>query len=439
VPAAVCPLPGDAPSLEGMLREPILAVPCPSPGIGQGMGLAICPSRQLLVTSDFEADRLLKFSFHGGAPALTGEPQEVTFPPGDRCFEFSMDAIPSGALAFTSHLDPPLLLVTDAGKGVVHKVDVVSGLAPVHRGFLGGGAAGAIPGARGVAVSADGTLIAVSAFKDYGVGDHNIRVFHARTEAVVRVIGARGPGDGQLNAPFGLRFSADPGQRDPVLVVADRENNRVTAFQAHAPFAFSHHVCTSDKLRKPMDVEQAGGQGRGWLITCASGVVHTTVPLVLTPEQARAEAIRNTMRTQARRWEAEEARRQWHCWQAEYVPKLASGEAECGRLRASFSAMAADSEWQRQRLQPSVSELEGKLEEALDGNVHAVRHALVLFIQSQVRRRRAVKRESAASAGPPAPVPMPAPLAPGGPGQSVLWVDVARAPAPGPGEPRAPP
>ena len=155
----------------------------------------------------------------------------------------------------------PLLLVTDHGHDAVHIVDV---LHRTHKGYLA--APGSIAGPRGMATCSTATppLVAISAWKEYGRGDHVIRVY-AESGAgwiTTRVIGGGfkypGAADGQLKWPRGLRFSAD----GSAVCVADRGNERVSLFRV-ADGAFVCHFATG--LRGPYDVEAIGS---GWAVAC---------------------------------------------------------------------------------------------------------------------------------------------------------------------------
>ena len=79
---------------------------------------------------------------------------------------------------------------------------------------------------------------------------------------VVRVVagGFRGPGsaDGQLNKPYGLRFTGDGAG----LAVADKGNGRVSLFRVEDG-SFVRQVAT--EVSYPIDVEECEG---GWLVVC---------------------------------------------------------------------------------------------------------------------------------------------------------------------------
>jgi hypothetical protein len=175
----------------------------------------------------------------------------------------------SGYLAFTppatttsgssSSSARPLLLVTDAGHDAVHVVDVVGGS---HAGYLA--SPGSIAGPRGVAASGASPLVAVSAWKESGSGDHVVVVYRGSGAVweAVRVIGGGfgGPGsrDGQLRVPYGLRFSGD----GSAICVADWGNHRASVFRV-GDGGFVRHMATG--LYGSHDVEEVEG---GWLVAC---------------------------------------------------------------------------------------------------------------------------------------------------------------------------
>jgi hypothetical protein len=172
-------------------------------------------------------------------------------------FFWSGDGV-SGWMAFTGPATSRLLLLTDAGHDAVHVIDVAG---RVHAGYVA--APGTIAGPRGVA--ARGSLVAVSAWKDEYSGEHVVRVFEGSGAlwTAVRVVagGFGGPGsaDGQLNNPYGLRFTGD----GTGLAVADWYNARVSVFRVEDG-SFVRHVATG--LRGPWDVEECEG---GWLVAWA--------------------------------------------------------------------------------------------------------------------------------------------------------------------------
>jgi hypothetical protein len=157
----------------------------------------------------------------------------------------------------------PLLLVTDAGHDAVHLVDVVG---RAHAGYVA--SPGSIAGPRGVAASGASPLVAVSAWKKGGSGDHVVVVYQGTGGGaweVARVIGGGfgGPGsrDGQLHKPVGLRFSGDGSG----ICVADFHNNRASMFRV-SDGGFVEHFVTGLTEGGPIDVEEAGD---GWLVACS--------------------------------------------------------------------------------------------------------------------------------------------------------------------------
>jgi hypothetical protein len=285
--------------LEELVPLPALKTKC-----GSGYGLAACPALSLLVTSHLRENSLSVWGMPGGASGVGGAfggpgtcagagasagggvgggPRPSGLRPSGLpllCtlggagsaapmqFKF-WDGDSSGLLAFTpptattasgsSSSARPLLLVTDAGHEAVHLVDVVG---RSHAGYLA--SPGSIAGARGVAASGASPLVAVSAWKNNGSGDHVV-VVYAGSGAVweaVRVIGGGfgdpGPGDGQLWMPYGLRFSGDWSG----ICVADYWNSRASVFRV-GDGVFVRHMATG--LDGPYDVEEVEG---GWLVAC---------------------------------------------------------------------------------------------------------------------------------------------------------------------------
>jgi len=106
--------------------------------------------------------------------------------------------------------------------------------------------------------------VAISAWKDIFSGDHVVVVYRGSGAVweVVRVIGggfgAPGPRDGQLQMPYGLRFSWD----GSMLCVADYFNSRASVFRV-GDGEFELHLDMG--LYGPYDVEEVEG---GWLIAC---------------------------------------------------------------------------------------------------------------------------------------------------------------------------
>ncbi len=176
------------------------------------------------------------------------------------------NGVESGYLAFTPPTTAatgssarPLLLVTDAGHDAVHLVDVVG---QTHAGYLA--PPGSIAGPRGVAASGALPLVAVSAWKKSDSGDHVVVVYRGSGSVweAVRVIGGGfgcpGRRDGQLERPYGLRFSGDRSG----ICVADYD--RASMFRV-GDGGFVRHIATG--LDGPSDVEEVEG---GWLVACAA-------------------------------------------------------------------------------------------------------------------------------------------------------------------------
>jgi hypothetical protein len=158
----------------------------------------------------------------------------------------------SGFLAFSGASSPRLLLLTDAGHGAVHAIDVS---VQAHVGYVA--APGTLSGPRGVA--ARGSLVAVSTWETA----HVVRVFEGSgaTWAAVREVaggfGAPGSADGQLHCPYGLRFTND----GTALAVADADNHRVSVFRVEDGSFVRHDTAPNG----PVDVENCED---GWLVSC---------------------------------------------------------------------------------------------------------------------------------------------------------------------------
>jgi hypothetical protein len=255
--------------LETLVPLPALKTTC-----GAGVGLAVCPTLGLVVTSNFNDNTLRVFALPscnmlvdsragigGGAGAGAGLALVCTlggaFSPSPMQFLFHDAHGPSGWMAFTGTATSRLLLLTDAGHNTVHVIDVAG---QGHVGYVA--APGTIAGPRGVA--ARGSLVAVSAWKEWDSGDHVVRVFEgsgASWTAVRELAGGFGGpsgADGQLNGPLGLRFTVE----GTGLVVADMGNCRVSMFRVEDG-SFARHVATG--LNNPLDVEECEGGG---LVAC---------------------------------------------------------------------------------------------------------------------------------------------------------------------------
>lgn len=296
-------MPQNAPRFE--LRSPKWAAACTS-ACGRGVGLAVCPSLSLVVTSNFDDNTLGLFhlphpatstQFHGlgtvGGPG-TG-PLQFSFTQaaglsGFMCFApaavsggcSTPSATAGGAAGVcASAVGMYTLLVTEAGNDRVQELAVVrGGLAAVmdvttqvevtHVGWLY--PPGAVLGPRGVAASQD--LIAVSAFATGGEGLHAIHLFHSASRAPVRVVGdGCGDGGGQLKSPHGVRLSTN----GRTVVVADMANGRVAEFDVHTG-AWIGDVTRS--VRGMTDVEECAG---GWLVVCSSSNLVAQVLEVVGP------------------------------------------------------------------------------------------------------------------------------------------------------------
>jgi hypothetical protein len=160
------------------------------------------------------------------------------------------DGCSSGWMAFTGPTTSRLLILTDAGHGAVHVIDVAG---RVHVGYVA--SPGTIAGPRGVA--ARGSLVAVSAWKNADSCEHAVRLFEGGGAmwTAVRVVGGGfgdpGSADGQLDVPYGLRFTGD----GTGLAVADFGNEEDGSFVRHVTMW----------LDRPYDVEECEG---GWLVAC---------------------------------------------------------------------------------------------------------------------------------------------------------------------------
>ena len=229
--------------------EDLLPVPQWTTACGAGFGLAASLPLGVLVTSDVRHNTLSVWSLPGNSTDGNGLDLVYTLgghgSPEPMRFLFANEEGYSGFLAFASRL----LLVTDCGHDTVHMVDVAS---RAHVGYLA--APGSITGPRGVA--ANGTLVAVSAWKTEGSEDHMVHIYRSVGTAWthVRAIGAGGTyfgseAAGWLTCPYGVRFSAD----GSAICVADAWNDRVSLFRVSDGW-FIRHIATG--LNCPYDVEE---------------------------------------------------------------------------------------------------------------------------------------------------------------------------------------
>ena len=290
--------------------DPLVPMPALSTLCGYGLGMAVCPHlRRLLATSSTLDNMLTFFSLPeagvlngctlsgGGAGRPAGAPVVVpsaralgrltrwctlggASSPTHMHFKFS-DGYPSGGMAFTGPATCRHLLVTDAGDwhDAVHVIDVME---RARVGYVA--APGTIAGPRGIA--ARGALVAVSAWKSWGSGDHVVQLFEGSgvTWSPLRVLagGFRRPGraDGQLNRPFGLRFTGD----GTGVAVVDVGNDRVSLFHV-ADGCFERHVTAGLRgLKDILEVEDPEGGGaqpeRAWLVACGPPASSTGIEIV---------------------------------------------------------------------------------------------------------------------------------------------------------------
>lgn len=236
---------------------------------GWGIGVVACPSLGILATSHVEANEIRIWTLPSleGALAATA-PRRFELLVVGRGFVFWCDSRRdySGSLAFTGaggqgSYPRPLLLATDLGHDTVHVLDVLNLGGRVQVGYVD--RLEGMPGPRGIA--AHDALCAVSCWDQLGAGDHCIRVYQGAGPdwQLVRTIGAAsGYGPGQLDMPWGLRFSCD----GRTLVVAEARNNRLSKFRVGDGSFVGHYGEVRDRLWNPLGIEQWEG---GWLVTSA--------------------------------------------------------------------------------------------------------------------------------------------------------------------------
>jgi hypothetical protein len=239
---------------------------------GPGRGLAVCPSLDLLATSDTSDRTVSVYEFpvskgRGAAPKSGGLRLLYMFKVTEGPEFCAYGTL--GCLAFTPPGDEtraarPLLLVIDSRQQAVHVVDVID---RVHVGYVA--APGTVDGPQGVAVSLDGSLVAVSTCPTgtfqgsgaIGVKDDAILLYRncggtaAAAWEKVRVI------RGGLNQPLGLRFTRD----GTAICVANLRYSCASLFRV-ADGVLVRHVAFVPR-RGLRDLEEVEG---GWLLACPS-------------------------------------------------------------------------------------------------------------------------------------------------------------------------
>lgn len=217
----------------------------------RGYGMAVCPMQGVLVTSN--DNYLTVFALpQGGTSGVT-----MKYALG--YFKFHDAHGPSGWMVFHGDRLSRRLIFTDAGQHAVHVMDVSTN---THCGYVA--APGTLRCPRGVA--AHGSLVAVSCWTSYSVGDGSVHLFEGSDVAwaPLRVL-ARG----LLKWPFGLRFEAN----GSALVVAEgRGCNAITRVNVEDG-VFADHVARIwvgiEEGEGPLDVEQWHG---GWLVSRSNKV-----------------------------------------------------------------------------------------------------------------------------------------------------------------------
>jgi hypothetical protein len=265
-------------------------------GLRLGMGLAarVCPASGLVVTSGCLSNalsvwRLSASSSGATVPELTrvctlgGEGSAppmwhalCLWVPSDGWWEVLWEVgLPSTHHSLWHRSGTPLLLVTDGGHDAVHVIDMVG---RAHVGYVaspGTILVAARAGSRPGGVAVQGSLVAISAWRERDSGDHVVHLFKGSGSAweAVRVIGggfgAPWSEDGQLHLPLGLRFSGATGA---MICVADCGNARACLLRVEDG-GFVRHVALD--VDHPFDVEEVAC---GWLACYESGAVEVWGP-----------------------------------------------------------------------------------------------------------------------------------------------------------------
>jgi hypothetical protein len=252
--------------LQGVTTHELLPVPALRTPCGVGLGVAVCSSLGVIVTSDWVNHSLLVWALPIDSSAAWSHGGEVVVGLRLMCILGGLGSAPpmvfrfcdrssggrSGYLAFTPPTvsDPALLLVSDAGHGAVHLVDVAR---QTHVGYLA--PPRSINGPRGVATSSTAPLAAVSTASAVHLYRGSGTVW---VDAQVIECWPLAP-TWPLGQAFGLRFSLD----GATVAVADHANNRVSLFRV-AGGGLVRHIDTGVGSH-PIDVEEAEG---GWLVVC---------------------------------------------------------------------------------------------------------------------------------------------------------------------------
>jgi hypothetical protein len=254
-------------TLERVDLATIIPVPTLRTICGSGVGMAVCSTLGLLVTSIDENSTLKVYKLptsmsDAGVGLVLMCILGGDFTPAPMQFKFlsSTFVSTSGWMTFTGTAPSRHLLVTDDGHEAVHVIDVFR---KVHMGYVA--APGTISHPRGV--TAKGSLVAVGM---WGAHTFAVRVFEGSgaTWTVVRDVAAsfqRVVGHArQFLYARGLRFTAD----GVGLVVTYPSDQRVSVFLLEDG-SFVRDLATG--LHRPVDVEE--DCDGGWLVACS--VTHT--------------------------------------------------------------------------------------------------------------------------------------------------------------------